>query len=217
MGIKLMIMENKLKTYNRIAAVVAFIGLPIFLWTLSDVPSRTFLKDAISLLTLIAFSCMLMQFYLARSNNKLLKVHRMGSVMKWHKAIGYVFVTVLLFHPLLIVVPRYFEAGIEREEAFVRMITTFDNPGIVLGLIAWCLMLILGLTSMLRKQLPITYKTWRIFHGILSIAFIVCASWHVIMLGRHIDMAMTLFMLTAATIGIFLLLRNYFLPTPKNA
>lgn len=210
-------MENKIKIYNRIAAILIFIGLPILFWALGDVPKRSSLKETLSIITLIAFSMMLAQFYLARSNRQVLKEHKMSKVVKWHKAIGYIFVSILLIHPFLIVVPRYFESGIDPKDAFVTLITTFDSLGVILGMIAWVLMLLIGLTSMFRNQLPMSYKTWRVFHGILSIAFITLATWHAIDLGRHTDKAMSIFMLIMAAGGVLLLLKTYFIKTPKKA
>jgi len=65
-------MESKIRIYNRIAAILIFIGLPVLFWALGDVPKRTTLKETLSLITLIAFSMMLAQFYLARSNRAIL-------------------------------------------------------------------------------------------------------------------------------------------------
>ncbi|WP_372773774.1 ferric reductase-like transmembrane domain-containing protein [Mangrovibacterium sp.] len=209
-------MENKIRIYNRVGAILLFIGLPVLLWALDDVPRRSDLKEAISVVTLVAYSLMLAQFYLARSNKIILNEHKMSRVVKWHKVLGYSFVTVLLLHPFLIVVPRYFESGITPEEAFIQLITSFDNPGVLLGLIAWSLMLTIGITSLFRDQLPMSYKTWRVVHGILSIVFIVTATWHAIDLGRHTDKAMMTFMLVMAGGGILLLLRTYFSKSTKK-
>ncbi len=70
-------------------------------------------------------------------------------------------------------------------------------------------MLALGITSLARKKLPMKYKTWRVFHGILAMLFISIAAWHVIDLGRHSNLAMSILisMLTAG--GILLLLKTY--------
>lgn len=203
-------MENKIKTYNRIAATLTFIGLPVLFWALSDLPRRTLLKETISVITLIAFSLVLGQFFLARSNRKVLDGHKMSKVIKWHKMIGYIFLTILLAHPFLIVVPRYFESGIEPMEAFMTMINSLNSLGVVLGLIAWGLMLLIGITSLFRNKLPMSYKTWRVFHGILSIAFITLATWHAIDLGRHTNNAMAAFLIVMAAGGILLLLNTYF-------
>lgn len=209
-------MQNKIKTYNRIVGLLIFIGLPIVFWALGDVPRRSYLKEIFSILTLVAFSLLLGQFYLARSNRYILKEHKMSSVVKWHKTLGYILVGVLMLHPFFIVIPRYFESGIDPKDAFITMLTTFDSLGVVLGMITWSLMLIIGLTSMFRNQLPFSYKTWRVVHGILSIVFISVATWHAIDLGRHTNKAMGVFMIVVATGGIFLLLKTYLLqPTKK--
>lgn len=132
-------------------------------------------------------------------------------INKLHKVIGYTFVGLLLFHPFLIVVPRYFEAGVEPQEAFLTILGTYNTKGVMLGIIAWTLMLLLGLTSLFRDKIGMTYKTWRVFHGILSMIFIGLASWHAIDLGRHTDVAMSVFILILAGGGIILLLKTYLL------
>lgn len=210
-------MESKIRIYNRTAAILIFIGLPVLFWALGDVPKRTTLKETLSLITLIAFSMMLAQFYLARSNRAILKGHKMGKIVKWHKVLGYIFVSILLVHPLLVVVPRYFESGISPEDAFITLITTFDSPGVILGIIAWFLMLIIGITSLIRNQLPMSYKTWRVVHGVLSIAFITVGTWHAVELGRHSTTSMSVFMIFMAGVGVLLLLKTYFLPSPKKS
>jgi len=128
--------------------------------------------------------------------------------MKVHKIIGYSCVTVLLMHPFFLVIPRLFESGIGPVDAFVTIITTYTSRGVVLGLIAWCLMLIFGITSLARKILPMKYKSWRVFHGILAIAFISVATWHTIVLGRHTDLAMSIFIILRAVGG-----QDYLLPS----
>jgi predicted ferric reductase len=210
-------MDNKIRIYNRIAAILIFIGLPVLFWALGDTPRRSNLKEAISILTLVAFSMMLAQFYLARTNRQILKEHKMSKVINWHKVIGYTFVGVLLFHPILIVVPRYFESGVEPKEAFTTMITSFDNYRIILGMIAWGLMLIIGITSMFRDKLPMSYLTWRVIHGILSAIFIGTATWHATSLGRHAGNPMSVFMIIVATGGVLLLLKTYFTKSPQKA
>lgn len=210
-------MKTSLQSYNRLAAILVFIALPLLIWALGDVPRRTVLKEVLSLLTLVSFSMMILQFFLSRGNGKILKVHRTGKVVKLHKIIGYVFVSFLLLHPFLIVVPRYFEAGVDPGEAFTTMLTTFDSRGIILGLSAWCLMLVLGLSSIFRKRLGMKYTTWRVFHGILSMVFIVLATWHATDLGRHTDLPMSVYMIALGGLGVFQLLRVYLIKSKNQA
>lgn len=208
------IMDKILKKYHLIAALVIFITTPLLFYVLGDVPKRTCLKESISILTILAFFIILGQFYLTRSN-KASKVHKMAKVIKLHKIIGYVFVCILLLHPFLIVFPRYFEAGVDPIDAFITMVTTFNSLGIILGIIAWLLMLVLGLTSLLRNKIGLKYTTWRLIHGILSTLFVVLAAWHAINLGRHTDLTLSIYIVIVAAVGIQLLLRTYFFKPKK--
>ncbi len=210
------IMENTIKKYNIIAAIMAIVIFPILFWALGDAPKRTWLKEAISILTILAYFMMLGQFFLARSNHFMLKAHKMNRVLKLHKFIGYLFVLILLIHPLLIVFPRYFEAGVDPVEAFITILSTYDSIGVLFGIIAWCLMLILGITSLFRNKIGLSYKNWKIFHGLLSIAFIIFASWHAIDLGRHTNIWMSVYMIIIGGIGIILLLSTYFSKSLKE-
>ena len=56
------------KTYAAVTAIAVFIGLPVLFYLLGDAPRRSYLKEGLSILTLVSFSLMLGQFFLARSN-----------------------------------------------------------------------------------------------------------------------------------------------------
>lgn len=206
--------QTGIKTILTLA--VLFIGLPVFLYATGSFPRRTILKESISILTIMAFFLMLAQFFLARTNRRVLSGYRVSSIITIHKVLGYVFLSVLLVHPFLIVVPRYFESGIDSMEAFITIITSFNSLGIVLGICAWCLMLILGVTSFLRKKLPLRYKNWRLIHGIFAILFIILASWHAIDLGRHATLTVSTYLVVAAMSGILLLLKSYIARSPME-
>ncbi|MDD2791247.1 MAG: ferric reductase-like transmembrane domain-containing protein [Sulfurimonas sp.] len=209
-------MIDLLKKYNYISFTLAFIGLPILLFALGDFPPRTFLKNAISLVTLLAFSLILGQFFLSRTNNLTKNIHKFKNVIALHKAIGYFVVGVFFLHPFLIILPRYFEAGPDPLDSFIKMITTFESLGVILGLIAWSLMLIIGLTALFREKLGISYKGWRVFHGVLSLAFVIIATWHSVDLGRHTNITISLFFIIMATLGSLLLVKLYIVSNKKK-
>ena len=194
----------------------AFVGLPLLFWALGDFPRRTVLKEFISILTILAFFTLLGQLFLSRGNKGLLENFRFGQVVKIHKYFGYAAVIIILLHPFLIVLPRFFESGVDPTEAFLTLITTFSSLGVLLGLISWVLLLTLGLTSLLRNKLGMSYGTWRMFHGILSMAFIILATWHVIDLGRHSDWAMSIYMVIVAACGLVLVLKSYMFNQTKK-
>lgn len=210
-------MAIDIKRYQIALAVLTFVAVPGMLFVFGDVPARALVKEAFSLLTVLAFAGLLGQFYLARSNRSFVSAFRFSSVLRVHKAVGYTVVVVFLLHPLLIVLPRAFEGGVAPTDALVTLLTTFDSPGIVLGLVAWALLFVVWLTSMFRDRLPLRYPTWKRMHGVLSMLFIVTAAWHAIELGRHMDAAMTTFVVALAATGVVLLLGHYAAPTTRAA
>ena len=105
------------------------------------------------MLTILAFFTMLLQFYITRVNTKYLKSHKMSKVSKWHKALGYIFIPVLILHRLLIVFPRGLEGGISPIEALIEIIANFDNTNLLLGLLAWLCMIGIGITAFLRFRI----------------------------------------------------------------
>mgnify|MGYP000243216034 CR=1 FL=1 len=202
-------MGDHIRKINTVLLPAILIGLPIFFYATGDFPRRTLLKESISILSILAFCMMVAQFFLARSNNNMLSGLKLGNVIKIHTFIGYIFTAVLLVHPLLIVIPRYFEAGVDSMDALFTIITTFSSRGVVLGIISWCLMFILAVTSLLRNKLPLTYKKWRISHGILAIFVVTTASWHAIDLGRHTDQPLSCYIIVLAVSGVLPLLKSY--------
>ena len=60
----------------------------------------------------------------------------MVNVLAIYKFVGYLFISVLLFHPFFIIVPKFFDNGVTPTGTFLKLITTFSNLGVILGLIA---------------------------------------------------------------------------------
>ena len=214
-------MKLSAKTYAISTALALFIGLPLLIYALDDVPRRSLLKESISILTLLSFIMMLSQYFLARSNKTLLSLFKPVQIQKVHKFIAYGALGVILVHPYLLVLPRHFEAGVKPLDAFVTMITTFESPGILLGQVAWILLLVLGVTALFRKRLikrfNIKYRDWRYFHGFLAVTFTVLGIWHAIDLGRHTDTAMATYFIVIAFIGIALLAKLYWEARPQKS
>lgn len=203
-----MIMKNETNSYGLLTAGLFFLGVPLSLYFTGDTAGRTIIKDAISILTVLAFILTLGQFYLARTVTLPIRSVVMVKVILLHKCAGYVGAALLLIHPFLIVVPRYLEAGVSPERAFITMVTT-NTPGVIAGIAAWVLLLLISIMSALRSILPLRYRTWRQLHGLMSVSFMVTASWHALYLGRHINQPLSAYIVVLATVGIFLLMQRY--------
>lgn len=204
-----------------LAALAVFVGLPLMVYALGDAPRRTVLKEVLSVASLLAFTAMLGQFFMARSNVWLLSIFKPPQIQKVHKYIAYTAVAVILLHPVLIVLPRALEGGVRPWDAFVTMITEVDNLGVVLGFVAWGLLLVLAITAWFRKliikRLSTHYRGWRYVHGGLAVSFTGLALWHSIELGRHTDVAMSALFLTLTLMGFGLLGRLYWGARPHDS
>lgn len=191
------------------ALLLAFIALPLLLYFTGNFYSKGTLMEILSIVTILGFSLLLSQFFTSRLNKKLVQNIKMKKVMSVHKFIGYFFISLLLFHPLFIVIPKFFDNTVTPLDAFVRMLTTFSSTGIIMGLIAYIAMLLLVITSFFRFKMGLKYTMWRKIHGYLTIIFIISATWHAIVLGKHSNISFISFYIITAAIGIFYLLKTY--------
>ena len=196
-------MAEYIKNNLKLQLLAVFIGLPLAIWTVGSFPQRTVLKESLSVITILAFSLMIGLLYLTRENRSAVQKASFRKVIALHKVVGYAAVPVLLLHPLFLVLPRFFEAGVAPGEALYTIITTVTSPGVILGLTAWSLLLTLGITSLLRKNLPLSYQTWRAVHYVLALLGMLSAIFHVINLGRHTDLIMTGFIVILSAGGIY--------------
>ncbi|ACN13217.1 conserved hypothetical protein (non-secretory protein with 6 TMhelices) [Desulforapulum autotrophicum HRM2] len=196
--------------------MLAFAGMPLLIWAMGNFPEQTLLKQALSLITILAVFQMVGQFFWSRTNRYAVKDLTMGKLMKYHKIIGYTFAIALLVHPVFLVVPKFFEAGVGPGEAFITIITTFTSLGVVLGIIAWSLLVILTITSFIRNKLPMGYKTWRVFHGVLAILFTVAGLGHAMDLGRHSNPAMSILIIVLFVVGVLPVVKTYTLEMIKK-
>ena len=195
---------------------IAFIGMPILLYFLGDFPKRDFLMETLSLTTILGFTILISQFFLSRTNGKLVKDIRMVNVLKIHKFIGYLFISILMLHPFFIIVPKLFDNGVTPTDAFLKLITTFSSLGIILGLTAYTCVLILLVTSYFRFKLHLNYRTWRIIHGSLASIFVTAATWHIINIGRHSNTAFSVYYVAIVASGVYYLLSTYLFKTSKD-
>ena len=207
------IMNKESYITNLSSLIISFIGVPFLIFVLGDFPRRNALSETISLITILGFSLLISQFIYSRINKRLVKKIRMVHVLRIHKFIGYAFISILLLHPFFIIVPKFFDNAVTPVEAFFKLITTFDSLGIMLGLIAYAVMLILLVTAFFRFKLHLKYKAWRNFHGYLTLLFVITATWHVITLGRHSNISFSIYYVLTVASGIFYLLRLYLFKT----
>lgn len=210
-------MELVIKKYNILVGLFVFICIPVLLYTFGNSFNRSILKETLSIVTILSFTLIFSQFFISRINEDIKYGNKISKVLNFHKYVGYFIIAVLFFHPIYIVMPRYFEAGVDPIDAFWIMITNFQTFGVFFGIVSWILMLTLGITSFLRFKLGLEYKHWKLFHSSISVLFIMTATLHVITIGRHSDYAMSIFFSLLVGISILKLLNNYFITRKLGA
>jgi predicted ferric reductase len=188
-----------------IHSILAYAAIPLFIFLLENQHERALYKDTISLITIISYCLMTGQFFWSRLNYYVTRSTTARKLVTAHNTIGYICILVLMLHPFLLVIPRFFEHGITPADALLVIITTFTSQGVVLGIIAWFLMVLIGLTSLFRKKIGLRYSDWQTLHGLLSLLFIIAATWHAIELGRHASFAMSRVFVMFASWGVLLL------------
>jgi len=204
-----------MKSHKILILLLLFIGIPVSIYFFGDFPRRTLLKEAISVVTIVSFFMMLLQFYLSRFNKSLDKEVKKSKVVAWHKVLGYVFVSILLLHPLLIVLPQYANNGLTPWEALGSLLGQWNTYGVAMGMLAWILMLVIGVLSAFRNKLNMKYTNWRLLHGWLSLVFVTVAALHVVSLGRHINASMDV-LIALIIASIFWLTFNTYVKPQKQ-
>lgn len=211
-----LIMNKESNIFKLLPLIITFIGVPLLLWVLGEFPKRNILMESLSLLTILGFTLLLSQFFFSRINKSLVKDIRMVNVLKIHKFIGYLFISILLLHPFFIIVPKFFDSGVSPADAFLKLITTFSSLGVILGLTAYTCMVILIVSAFFRFKLHLKYRTWRNLHGYLTMLFVITATWHVITLGRHSNTSFSIYYVLMVASGIYYLLKTHLFKTSKR-
>lgn len=77
-------MSVYLKSKFFIQSLLAFIGMPLFIWALGSLPARSFLKELLSIMTVLAFCQIIGQFFWTRTNRYAAKDLKMSKVINYH-------------------------------------------------------------------------------------------------------------------------------------
>lgn len=180
-----------MKNSIRIIQLLAILALtPVYLAVNQRVPTLSTYQNIMLLCTLGAFGMMIAQFWLTRA--KLLGLSKVptSTVIRYHKFIGIIAGGFLLLHPILMVARRFWVVESDPIDNLKLLIQSLAlRPAVA----AWIVLALLLLLSASRIHRRMRFQDWRQMHGILSVAFILLASWHVIAVGRHSNVAMSAF------------------------
>lgn len=181
--------------------LLLFIAIPVGLAIGQDVYVRSTFQSAALLVSVAAFGIMLGLFWLTRLLPRGMVDAKLITLLKCHKVLGYLCGLFLLAHPVLMIARRFWAVESNPIDNFILLLR---SPLMLPGIIAWALLLIIVLLALFRRALPA--KLWRMQHRITSIALVLLASWHVLAVGRHNGLMLSIFwgVWTAAAVLIYL-------------
>lgn len=183
---------------------VVFGGMPVLFAFTQDVPMKSGWQQIALAASLGGFGLLLGLFWLSRLLPRGVSGMKRVSTMRWHKSIGYVFGLIMLAHPVLLIARRF---QVKESNPLDNLRLLIESPMMRSGIVAWCLLLAIIITALFRKRVPA--RGFRIVHGLLSVGFVFFAGKHVVQVGRHSDLLMSVFWIVLAVAAFGRLLSAY--------
>lgn len=185
--------------------LLLFFGLfalvPLCLAFGQEVPALSVYQYTALFVSLGTFGLMSGLFFLTRLLPHRAAQMKLSARLRWHKVLGCVAGLILLVHPVLMIARRFW---VEESNPVDNLMLLLRSPLLRTGLAAWVLLALILLLTLFRRRFPA--RLWRIQHGVMSVAFLILATWHVMQVGRHSDVILSAFwiLLSAGTIGAYL-------------
>lgn len=163
-------------------AYLAAILLPLALTLLAGRPGRPFAVELSAGVGMAGFALLLLEFLLSGRFRGISADVGMDAVMRFHQAMAWVLLVLLLVHPYLYALfPR--PTGLV--DGLPAAAPTASALGGASGMAAWILLAVLIVLSAVRDDLPVRYETWRLGHGLGALLIAVLAWVHTVMSGHH--------------------------------
>lgn len=186
---------------------VAIATLPLLLAVVSGAGGRPGLRELGSSIAMVGFAALLLEFVLSGRFRPLTDPVGMDAIMRLHQFSGHVVLALLLVHPYLYaMIPP--EAGPAATR--IAAATGGGTLGAVTGFLAWFGLIALVFTAVFRDELPLTYESWRLTHGLGAAAVAVLGLVHTIDAGAAAAApAVRAFWIVAVGLALLTLVRVY--------
>jgi predicted ferric reductase len=142
--------------------------------------SDSFLVNLSAGLGYVGFAIMALELALIARVKPAASAFGLDVLQQFHKEIGMAAFLMVLAHPILLILSGY--------PARIILPVPGVPFSIVLGTVAFLLVALLITLSIWRKRLKIRYEVWQMTHGLLTIALILTAAWHILRVGRYVQM-----------------------------
>jgi predicted ferric reductase len=161
---------------------LAVVLLPWGLSYIEGLAVRGWYAELVGLLSIVGLSMMLFQFALTARVDAVAGRSGVDNTMRVHTRFGEYLGYLILLHPFLIVLPRFFVAP---SFALGDVWDLFTRPETSTGMYAWSLMLVWVLMAVFKEKTGLSYEAWRYTHSAGFVAIIILATHHAVTIGRH--------------------------------
>lgn len=166
---------------------IIFFGIYIFLVTLpletalisnpGRIPGSFMVNIAVGA-GFIGYSLMALEFALISRIKPAAQPFGEDALQLFHNWMGVFALVLLLVHPILLIISGY------PADAWLNPFSRIGNAATRTASISLYALLLLVLTSLLRRQLHLRYEVWQVMHGLLAIFVLVVSLVHIFILGR---------------------------------
>lgn len=154
---------------------------------------------------LVAFALLAMQFALVTRLKAVALPFGTDALMQFHRQLGIAAAALVVAHPLLL---RDAGAGFSTWQPFTGIAVTRS------GAVAFWAVLVILVTSLLRRRLRLSYEAWNAIHLLAALAVIGAMTWHVLAVSGYAGVNAIGWLLGAYALLALLLLLRYRLVRP---
>jgi predicted ferric reductase len=187
----------------------AILALPVGFAILQGYPSGNIFRALSTGLVMVGYAMLLLQFLLSGRFEHLSGRTGIDRTMRFHQVAAWAILGLIVAHPFLYAVARLSPDPRDALDLLVRM---FTAPRLQSGVMAWVILILLVAVAALRDRLPFRYETWRLGHGLMSIALAGLGTHHTLSVGHYsAERWLALFWAAATVLALLAMLNIYVL------
>jgi predicted ferric reductase len=150
----------------------------VFAWRGPE-PGRGFLINVSVAFGFVGLAMMGLQFALVARIKRISSPFGIDVMLQYHRQIAYVALFLILAHPILLFV---------QSTAFLALLNPFTAPlRAHMAVLSTLALLLLVALSVWRRRLRMSYETWQLTHGVLSVVAVAAALTHVLLVDYYVN------------------------------
>jgi predicted ferric reductase len=150
----------------------------VFAWRGPE-PGRGFLINVSVAFGFVGLAMMGLQFALVARIKRISSPFGIDVMLQYHRQIAYVALFLILAHPILLFV---------QSTAFLALLNPFTAPlRAHMAVLSTLALLLLVALSVWRRRLRMSYETWQLTHGLLSVIAVAAALTHVLLVDYYVN------------------------------